>query len=127
MFNVLGTVHLEAINGEHWEIDVELQAKAVQELNSNYWQSSTRFTIFFVLFSVWFATSIVSRKSTKKERCRTIRSVCRGIFTWRPTLNPQSNSIHPLLKIAQTHCLCTPARRTLKQTPSHVVADSERG
>ena len=61
---VLGTIHLEAMNGEHWEIDVELQAKT-ERSNPIIGNQALVFTIFFVLFSGWFATSIVSRKPAK--------------------------------------------------------------
>ena len=61
---VLGTIHLEAMNGEHWAIDVELQAKS-ERSNPIIGNQALVFTIFFVLFSGWFATSIVSRKPAK--------------------------------------------------------------
>ena len=61
---VLGSIHLEAMNGEHWGIDVELQAKS-ERSNPIIGNQALVFTIFFVLFSGWFATSIVSRKPAK--------------------------------------------------------------
>jgi len=61
---VLGTIHLEAINGEYWEIDVELQAKS-EHSNPLIGNQALVFSIFFFLFSGWFATSIVSRKPAK--------------------------------------------------------------
>ena len=61
---VLGTIHLEAMNGEHWEIDVELQAKS-ESSNPIIGNQALVISIFFLLFSGWFATSIVSRKPAK--------------------------------------------------------------
>ena len=61
---VLGTIHLEAMNGEYWEIDVELQAKS-EHSNPIIGNQALVFSIFFFLFSGWFATSIVSRKPAK--------------------------------------------------------------
>ena len=58
---VLGKIHLESFNGEHWEIDVELQAKSENSIPIIGDQALV-FSIFFFLFSGWFATSIVSRK-----------------------------------------------------------------
>ena len=61
---VLGKIHLESFNGEHWEIDVELQAKS-DNSNPIIGNQALVLSIFFVLFSGWFATSIMSRKPVK--------------------------------------------------------------
>ena len=58
---VLGKIYLESFNGEHWEFDVEIQAKSENSIPIIGDQALV-FSIFFFLFSGWFATSIVSRK-----------------------------------------------------------------
>lgn len=63
---VMGTVRLQSFNGESWTIDVELQA--VQEDRFPLiGDQSFVLTLFFLIFSVWFATSLFARKSAIQE------------------------------------------------------------
>ena len=62
----MGTVHLQSFNGESWTIDVELKAVQDDKLPLIGDQSFV-LTLFFLIFSVWFATSLFARTSTKKE------------------------------------------------------------
>ena len=63
---VMGTVHLKSFNGESWTIDVELKAVQDDKLPLIGDQSFV-LTLFFLIFTVWFATSLFARTSTKKE------------------------------------------------------------
>ena len=63
---VMGTVHLQSFNGESWTIDVELKAVEDERIPLIGDQSFV-LTLFFLIFSVWFATSLFARTSTKKE------------------------------------------------------------
>lgn len=63
---VMGSVHLQSFNGESWTIDVELKAVQDNRLPIIGDQSFV-LTLFFLIFSVWFATSLFARTSTKKE------------------------------------------------------------
>ena len=63
---VMGTVHLQSFNGESWTIDVELKAVQDDQLPIIGNQSFV-LTLFFLIFTVWFATSIFQHASTKKE------------------------------------------------------------
>ena len=63
---VLGTIHLQAFNGESWIIDVELKAVEDDKIPVVGNQSFV-LTLFFLIFSVWFAASLFARESTKKE------------------------------------------------------------
>ena len=58
---VLGTIHLEAFNGEHWTIDVELKATSEDDLFLIGNQSFV-FSTFFIVFAAWFATSLFGKK-----------------------------------------------------------------
>jgi hypothetical protein len=62
----MGTVHLYSFNGESWTIDVELKAVEDDKIPLIGDQSFV-LTLFFLIFSVWFATSLFARTSTKKE------------------------------------------------------------
>lgn len=63
---VMGTVHLYSFNGESWTIDVELKAVEDDKIPLIGDQSFV-LALFFLIFSVWFATSLFTRTSTKKE------------------------------------------------------------
>ena len=63
---VMGTVHLQSFNGESWTIDVELKAVQDDQLPIIGNQSFV-LTLFFLIFTVWFATSMFQHASTKKE------------------------------------------------------------
>ena len=63
---VMGTVHLESFNGESWEIKVELKATN-KDQSSFIGNQSFVLTLFFMIFAVWFATSLFTRKSVKKD------------------------------------------------------------
>ncbi|DAC54500.1 MAG TPA: hypothetical protein D7H78_02705, partial [Candidatus Poseidoniales archaeon] len=63
---VMGTVHLQSFNGESWTIDVELKAIEDERIPLIGDQSFV-LTLFFLIFSVWFATSLFARTSTQKE------------------------------------------------------------
>ena len=63
---VMGTVHLQSFNGESWTIDVELKAVQDDRLPIIGDQSFV-LTLFFIIFTVWFATSLFQNASTKKE------------------------------------------------------------
>jgi len=63
---VMRTVHLYSFNGESWTIDVELKAVEDDKIPLIGDQSFV-LTLFFLIFSVWFATSLFARTSTKKE------------------------------------------------------------
>ena len=63
---VMGTVHLQSFNGESWTIDVELKAVQDDRLPIIGDQSFV-LTLFFLIFTVWFATSLFQHASTKKE------------------------------------------------------------
>ena len=58
---VLGSIHLEAFNGEHWIIDVELKATD-QEGYGLIGNQAFVLMIFFILFAGWFATSLLGKK-----------------------------------------------------------------
>ncbi|MEC7484695.1 MAG: hypothetical protein VX998_07895, partial [Candidatus Thermoplasmatota archaeon] len=62
---VMGTVHLQSFNGESWTIDVELRAVEEERIPLIGDQSFV-LTLFFLIFSVWFATSLFARTSSKK-------------------------------------------------------------
>ena len=62
---VMGTVHLQSFNGESWTIDVELKAVEEERIPLIGDQSFV-LTLFFLIFSVWFATSLFARTSSKK-------------------------------------------------------------
>ena len=57
---VLGTIHLE-FNGEHWVIDVELKATS-NDRPAFIGNQSLVFTVFFLLFAGWFASSLFGKK-----------------------------------------------------------------
>ncbi len=63
---VMGSIHLQSFNGESWVVDVELKATDNDEIPLVGDQSFV-LTLFFLIFSVWFATSLFARDSTKKE------------------------------------------------------------
>ena len=63
---VMGTVHLQSFNGESWTIDVELKAVQDDRLPIIGDQSFV-LTLFFLIFTVWFATSLFQHASAKKE------------------------------------------------------------
>lgn len=63
---VLGTIHLQSFNGENWEIEVELKATDNTELPLIGDQSMV-LTVFFLIFSLWFAMSYFGSDSRKPE------------------------------------------------------------
>jgi len=68
---VMGTVHLQSFNGEVWTIDVEL--RAVQDDGPPILgDQSFVLTLFFLIFSLWFASSFFARKPTKSEQERKV-------------------------------------------------------
>lgn len=71
---VMGTVHLQSFNGEVWTIDVEL--RAVQDDGpAILGDQSFVLTLFFLLFSLWFASSLFARKPTKSDQERKVTQV----------------------------------------------------
>ena len=63
---VMGTIHLQSFNGESWTIDVELRAVEEERIPLIGDQSFV-LTLFFLIFSVWFGTSLFSPKARKVE------------------------------------------------------------
>ena len=63
---VLGTIHLQSFNGENWDIEVELKATDNTELPL-IGDQSTVLTVFFLIFTVYFAMSFLGSDSRKQE------------------------------------------------------------
>ena len=63
---VMGTIHLQSFNGESWVIDVELKATDNDDIPYIGNQSFV-LTLFFLIFAVWFGTSLFARKPAKRD------------------------------------------------------------